>query len=683
MNFQKLRPYLLRSGLVFLFLISFRVFLPDVAPHITAGDSGELILSGVTLGVAHSPGYPVFSQVNKLGGAFLRFGNPAYRQNVMSALFLSLALVVLGVLFVVVSGQRWSAGLPALLLFSDVFRHQAYVTEVFSVSVLWGVFMLFATITLRRSSRHMFLLAFLGGFGLALHQTLVLIYPALLLFLYLSPVKKKEKWWTAVPLSLFFFFLGLSVFLYLPIRSFAQPVLDWEDPQTFSRFWGVLTRARYGFFQLSQGAGPQLTLARLGEVLLFSKNVLINNCGWVGLVLLVFGSLQCLAKPFFRRVLATVWTFILVSGPFFFWYANVPLKGDTDIFSRFTILPLSGAVFIMGLGCTFLWASKLWLYRGFMGALLLGFVIENVSIQKKHDVISMRWDLAVREAAINTLKMMPMEAVLVADRADETEFSMGYLLLGERRRPQTQFIDANAGVTRSIYGDDYYGVWGKPRLARRENVERLLVNSSEIPVFYATLDPTMIDIARTPRGLLHKAWSYQDLQEPDHFLWDKVLSWRFLPKENRSRMLYGTNMNLLGRSFFEAGAYPAAINAFGLGERFGGANRYELMGYWLQVRGEYGPALSYYNQALAAGVISEAVFSNGGALLLEMGRASEAVGMYEQGLKHFRNSVDILYNLAVAKWQQGEMDDVKKLVQRILSIQPRHDGALGLASRLR
>ena len=107
------------------------------------------------------------------------------------------------------------------------------------------------------------------------------------------------------------------------------------------------------------------------------------------------------------------------------------------------------------------------------------------------------------------------------------------------------------------------------------------------------------------------------------------------------------------------------------------------MGYWSQIRGEYGRALGYYTQALERGVATEAVFSNGGSLLMEMGRGPEAILLYQQGLKRFQNSVDILYNLAVARWQEGRLDEVKNLTQRILSINPRHEGAVGLAARLR
>ena len=39
---------------------------------------------------------------------------------------------------------------------------------------------------------------------------------------------------------------GTSIFLYLFLRSQGQPWLNWNDPETFSAFWGTLTRRTHG-----------------------------------------------------------------------------------------------------------------------------------------------------------------------------------------------------------------------------------------------------------------------------------------------------------------------------------------------------------------------------------------------------------------------------------------------------
>ncbi len=47
-----------------------------------------------------------------------------------------------------------------------------------------------------------------------------------------------------------FFWLGLSVFLYLPIRAAQHPLLNWGDPSHWRNFWRVVTRADYGGLKL-------------------------------------------------------------------------------------------------------------------------------------------------------------------------------------------------------------------------------------------------------------------------------------------------------------------------------------------------------------------------------------------------------------------------------------------------
>ena len=51
----------------------------------------------------------------------------------------------------------------------------------------------------------------------------------------------------------FFFLLGLSVYLYLPVRSLKNPQLDWGNPENLHNFWRVFTRADYGSLSLTVG----------------------------------------------------------------------------------------------------------------------------------------------------------------------------------------------------------------------------------------------------------------------------------------------------------------------------------------------------------------------------------------------------------------------------------------------
>ena len=71
-------------------IISLFVYLSALCPGISLGDAGELISASYTLGIAHPPGYPVYTLLGKLF-TFLPFGTIAGRINLMTAILGALA----------------------------------------------------------------------------------------------------------------------------------------------------------------------------------------------------------------------------------------------------------------------------------------------------------------------------------------------------------------------------------------------------------------------------------------------------------------------------------------------------------------------------------------------------------------------------------------------------------------
>jgi len=93
---------LLPAGLTFL------LYLATCSPTVNFTDSGELITVAWTWGIAHPPGYPLYTMLGGLWIHLLPFGNPAWRMNILSALFAALAV---GLFYGLVTDTL--AGLPA------------------------------------------------------------------------------------------------------------------------------------------------------------------------------------------------------------------------------------------------------------------------------------------------------------------------------------------------------------------------------------------------------------------------------------------------------------------------------------------------------------------------------------------------------------------------------------------
>ena len=69
-----------------LFLLSFGFYLSGLSGTLPVyRDSGDLVVSIHTLGIAHPPGYALYILLGKLFVTLLPFGNVAYRVNVFSA----------------------------------------------------------------------------------------------------------------------------------------------------------------------------------------------------------------------------------------------------------------------------------------------------------------------------------------------------------------------------------------------------------------------------------------------------------------------------------------------------------------------------------------------------------------------------------------------------------------------
>ena len=79
------------STLALSFLVTFILYILTLAPTISFEDSGELVTAAYTLGIPHEPGYPLFTLFGKLFSLIIPFGSIAYRVNLVSAVFTSLA----------------------------------------------------------------------------------------------------------------------------------------------------------------------------------------------------------------------------------------------------------------------------------------------------------------------------------------------------------------------------------------------------------------------------------------------------------------------------------------------------------------------------------------------------------------------------------------------------------------
>jgi hypothetical protein len=239
------------------FLLLWSIGLSLQNPGLMADDSGEMVAAASCLGLPHPPGYPLFTLFGHIACA-LPLGSPAFRINLLSMMFLVLAVVVtlqtgrrLMTGWVIFGGPHFLRqreftllGGGLILFFSLPVLGQALTAKgavyTMTLCVLALLIDRFVAEGGEPSPKAMCYLLGLWSLGLANHwQTQILWVPVLLLVGVLAWRRVSLRWWLII-LSLCG--VGVSVYIVLPIRSVAHPYLQWGDASRFGDFWWIISR---------------------------------------------------------------------------------------------------------------------------------------------------------------------------------------------------------------------------------------------------------------------------------------------------------------------------------------------------------------------------------------------------------------------------------------------------------
>ncbi|MBL8056129.1 MAG: DUF2723 domain-containing protein, partial [Anaerolineales bacterium] len=330
------------------------LYLRTLAPGVGEADAFEFQVSVARLGIAHGNGYPLLILIGKLFESLPLGGAPAWRVNVSAAV--AAALAALGVWAV---ARRLGAGRGPAWLAAFAFGAGpslwARATEIEAYALNAALVMALASLGLRllegpaASARPLYLLALTFGLAFTNHLTVLMLAPALglagLAWLIRRwraghPPLAGPRRWAAVlqpiGLALLSLLLGLSVYLYLPLR---WPAVGGGEPFTLAR---LVYFVRGG--EAAAQFDPWLPLKepqRFGYV----WRKLTGEYTWAGLTLAGLG-LVALARRAGRRP-AAAFLGLALAGYLYFVLAYNPPEPD---FSDFFIAPYAFTAVLMARG---------------------------------------------------------------------------------------------------------------------------------------------------------------------------------------------------------------------------------------------------------------------------------------------------------------------------------------------
>jgi hypothetical protein len=293
------------------------LYFLTAARDIVVGDTGELITAAVSLGVAHPPGYPLFTMLGHLF-SLVPLNSIPFRVNLLGVVCGTLTTCVIFFTAFRLTRSRLAGAVAALFFaVNPTFWAWSLVAEVFPLNNLLAALLIyFLVLWQEQAERTGFLVAasFVSGLALTNHHTVVLLAPAVCLVLWqrraILLARPSTVLWSVIV-----FFLGLLPYLYVPWASSHHPTYNWGNVSSARDLIHLITRKDYGSHRLVSTPGYGGGSAFLRIV------ALCRSFGPLAATLIALGA--------FRAYQARRWYFwfsliaFVFAGLFFVWISNL------------------------------------------------------------------------------------------------------------------------------------------------------------------------------------------------------------------------------------------------------------------------------------------------------------------------------------------------------------------------
>ncbi len=473
-------------------------------PHtLTDADAGEFLVIAKAGGIAHPPGYPLFTLV----GQALALGDRWLPLVSLVAGFSSVCAAAAGALLVralapLIDARATALAVLLAFLTPEVWR-QANAAEPFALNLLLASVVLTASIrlltvplntTIRSLLPTTALLGFAFGLGFVNHHTLALLAPL--------PVACIIRWrdhravvTRALGIALLAFGLGATPLLALLLANKSAPLVygDWDT----SRLLRHVLRLDYGTVQLSA------VHSAYGANLWHFTRGFPKHTAFIGPILLVIGIVRA------RGWGVLLWVALLLSavcaGPVFLAIMNIPPNEEPVIVARFFALPFLMCVPWFAVAISGISAK---LPRTFARIFVLGFCILLLGHAIVSRDVSNRADEYVYEMHVRQMLAIagrPAVQVLVS-ASDLEDYGLAY----------GQHVLGLAPHATVVMLGPFHGPWYRARLATQLGLSTTIPEtgfvslleslSTSIPLFVVDAPefprPALFARARPLGGLL-------------------------------------------------------------------------------------------------------------------------------------------------------------------------------------
>ncbi len=275
-------------------VVALVVYVRTLMPGVAFGDWGEMATVPHVLGVAHPTGYPTYIVLAWLA-ELLPIGSVAFRANLLSAVYVTVALVTLA-LIARRLGVRPVLAIAAALATGAVGTvwAAATVSEVNPLHLMLVALIIHRALAWsdRRQASDLAIGGLLIGLALGNHLLMLFVAPFVVAFVLWSGRREllARPWLLLVAAATVA--LGLSVYLYIPLAALGSPPLPYNHPTTLDGVIWLVTGTQFrGQFDFLAARGPGdfvAALPALWQLALNRSTIVLPVLGAIGLIRLTW-----------------------------------------------------------------------------------------------------------------------------------------------------------------------------------------------------------------------------------------------------------------------------------------------------------------------------------------------------------------------------------------------------------
>lgn len=658
-----------KLAVICVFLLPYMVYLSALCPTVYVGDSGELVASAYTMGIAHPPGYSLYAVLGKIFIILVPLANIAYRINLITALLASLTVLLLYLLIIRLSvcgvrGSEYASHKPqtAYLVsfiafsislcfaFSKTFWSQAVDAEVYTLNMLLVILTFYLLMQWKEQidagkfhiTRHFYLFSFIYGLSFTHHPTMIplgLIY-AVFIFINIKKISNKEFLTKAVLL----FVIGFSIYLYLPIRSLANPLMDWGNPETFKNTFEHIFRRQYGKISKIPRSLP-LFISQLKTYfeLMFSQFTPY-------LLIFIPLGIYSLIKSYSKYILAVTISIFLVFGVALTYVLNFSLTPlEIDVVKVFFIPSYLMLLLWMFFGLKFIF-EKLYLFKKLaVVSIVVVLICPVFPLQANYYENNLSRNYIAYDCSMNILRTVNNNGMIFVI-GDDVMFPLAYLIKVEQMRPDILPYDDLGCVFENIYGDDFLKIPQINRDQERNEVQRRIVSVAAREVYHV-IGTNLANISSIPTdtiGVLYKViqgkWNETKITEKN--------PWLLYEKRGIDSLMY---KDYLIRDII--------------------AQYYFFMGEYYYKQSNLDKAFNEYSKASKIGTDIDWVKNNLSVIYNLRKFTDKAIEEAFKAIDFNPKNADAYNNLGIAYSDKGDLDKAIEAFKKAISIEPNHTRA--------